>query len=64
MPLTPPSLPSFQGLNMEMVGAEALAALFGVYGDVKRVKMMPEQESALVEVRMGGREGGREEGRR
>ncbi|GAB5036278.1 polypyrimidine tract-binding protein 2-like isoform x1 [Nannochloropsis oceanica] len=39
-----------QGLNMEMVGAEALAALFGLYGDVRRVKMMPEQESALVEM--------------
>jgi len=44
---------------MEMVGAEALAALFGVYGDVQRVKMMVEQESALIEVR-GGREGRRE----
>uniref|UniRef100_I2CQY0 Polypyrimidine tract binding protein n=1 Tax=Nannochloropsis gaditana (strain CCMP526) TaxID=1093141 RepID=I2CQY0_NANGC len=39
-----------QGLNMEMVGAEALAALFGLYGDVRRVKMMPEQDSAIVEM--------------
>lgn len=32
------------------MGAEALAALFGVYGDVARVKMLPEQEAALVEM--------------
>ena len=35
---------------MEMVGAEALAALFGVYGDVVKIKMMPEQESALIQM--------------
>ena len=32
------------------MGAEALAALFGVYGDVVRIKMLPEQEAALVEM--------------
>lgn len=32
------------------MGAEALAALFGVYGDVARIKMLPEQEAALVEM--------------
>ena len=35
---------------MEMVGAEALAALFGVYGDVVRIKMLPQQESALIQM--------------
>jgi hypothetical protein len=33
-----------------MVGPEALAALFGVYGDVVRVCMLPEQESALIQM--------------
>lgn len=39
-----------QNLNMDMVGAEALAALFGVYGDVVKIKMIPHGESALIQV--------------
>jgi len=35
---------------MEIVTPEALAALFGVYGDVMRVKMIEMSSSALVQM--------------